>query len=385
MAMIEPQMILFEHIRNLVEQARGRAARAVNQTMVETYWHIGRLIVEEEQGGEGRAVYGARLIPELSRRLTQEYGKGFSETNLKTFRQFYLVFPIRHALSDESADFPEKRDAVRPESREVPKLAIPNEKSPIPTASFLRSELSWTHYRLLLRLDNPVAREWYMNEAADAGWSVRVLERQIASHYYERLLASQDRKAVQAEARTISSETALRPADTLKDPYVFEFLGLPSQTFLEKDLEKALLDNLQQFLLELGRGFSFVARQYRVSTETMDFFVDLVFYHFRLKCFILIDLKTGNLTHQDIGQMDMYVRLFDDRVRQGNDHPTIGLILCSQKDKTIVHYSVLQGSEKLFASEYRLYLPSEEELKAELDRERATLLHVHDKNSNERV
>jgi len=374
--MKEERMVLFEQIRTLVEQARGHAARAVNQTMVETYWHIGRLIVEEEQVGEGRAIYGAKLIPELSRRLTYEYGKGFSETNLKTFRQFYLAFPIRHALSDESAVSLEKRDAVRAESPEPSSSGILKEKSPIPTASFLRPELSWTHYRLLLRVENPRARDWYMREAAEAGWSSRALERQISSHYYERLLASQNREAVQAEARTISSETALRPVDTLKDPYVFEFLGLPSQTFLEKDLEKALLDNLQQFLLELGRGFSFVGRQYRVSTETMDFFVDLVFYHFRLKCFVLIDLKTGTLTHQDIGQMDMYVRLFDERIRQGNDNPTIGLILCSQKDKTIVHYSVLKGSEQLFASEYRLYLPSEEELKAELDRERAMLLQA---------
>lgn len=380
-------MTLFEQIRTLLEQARGRAVRAVNQTMTETYWHIGRLIVEEEQGGESRAVYGTRLIPELSRRLTLEYGKGFDESNLRNMRRFYLAFPqqIQDAVRLESALSPSKGDAVRAESQEVSKLAIPNEKLPIPTVSFLRSELSWTHYRLLLRVDNPVAREWYMNEAADAGWSVRALERQIASHYYERLLTSQDRKAVKAEAHAVSSRIALRPADTLKDPYVFEFLGLPSQTFLERDLEKALLDNLQQFLLELGRGFSFVARQYHVSTETMDFFVDLVFYHFRLKCFVLIDLKIGTLTHQDIGQMDMYVRLFDDRIRQGNDNPTIGLILCSQKDKTIVHYSVLQGSEQLFASEYRLYLPSEEELKAELDRERAMLLQIRDKDSNERV
>ncbi|MDI7260427.1 MAG: PDDEXK nuclease domain-containing protein [Thermodesulfobacteriota bacterium] len=264
-------MILFEQIRSLVEQARGRAARAVNQTMTETYWQIGRLIVEEEQGGESRAVYGVRLIPELSRRLTLEYGKGFDESNLRNMRRFYLAFPQQI------------QDAVRAESPEMSISSIPNEKSPISTANFLRSELSWTHYRLLLRVDNPVAREWYMREAAEAGWSSRALERQISSHYYERLLASQDREKVQAEARATSSEAALRPADTLKDPYVFEFLGLPSQSFLEKDLEKALLDNLQHFLLELGRGFSFVARQYRVSTETMDFFVDLVFYHFRLK------------------------------------------------------------------------------------------------------
>jgi len=288
--MIEPRMTLFEEIRTLLEQARGRAARAVNQTMVETYWHIGRLIVEKEQGGEGRAVYGARLIPELSRRLTLEYGKGFDESNLRNMRRFYLAFPNQI------------QDAVRPESPEVSSSTISKEKSPIPTTSLLRPELSWTHYRLLLRVENPRARDWYMREAAEAGWSSRALERQISSHYYERLLASRDREVVQADARTISSETALRPANTLKDPYIFEFLGLPSQTFLEKDLEKALLDNLQQFLLELGRGFSFVGRQYRVSTETMDFFVDLVFCHFRLKCFILIDLKIGPLTHQAMGR-----------------------------------------------------------------------------------
>ena len=372
--MSEPRMILFEQIRTLVEQARGRAARAVNQTMTETYWHIGRLIVEEEQGGESRAVYGKRLIPELSRRLTLEYGKGFDESNLRTMRRFYLAFPqpIQDAVRLESSQLPSKRDAARSESQKdiIKGFPSPGEMK----VAGLRPELGWTHYRLLLRVENPRARDWYMQEAAEAGWSSRSLERQISSHYYERLLASRDREAVRAEAHAVSSETALRPADTLKDPYVFEFLGLPHQTFLEKDLEKALLDNLQHFLLELGRGFSFVARQYRVSTETMDFFVDLVFYHFRLKCFVLIDLKTGTLTHQDIGQVDMYVRLFDDRIRQGNDNPTIGLILCSQKDTTIVHYSVLKGSEQLFASEYRLYLPSEEELKAELDRERAMLL-----------
>ncbi len=300
-------------------------------------------------------------------------------------RRFYLAFPnqIQDAARLESLPSSSKSHAVRAESPEASSSAISKEKSPIPVPNFLLPELSWTHYRLLLRVENPTARDWYMREAAEAGWSSRALERQISSHYYERLLASRDRKAVQAEARTISSETSLRPADTLKDPYVFEFLGLPSQTFLEKDLEKALLDNLQQFLLELGRGFSFVGRQYRVSTETVDFFIDLVFYHFRLKCFVLLDLKIGPLTHQAIGQMDMYVRLFDDRIRQENDNPTIGLILCSQKDKTIVHYSILHGSEQLFASEYRLYLPSEEELRTELDRERAMLLKIPDKDSNE--
>ncbi len=337
---------LFERIRGLVQEAQGRAVRAVNRAMVELYWSIGRTIVEDEQGGAARAAYGEALIDELAARLTAEFGKGFNAANLRNMRQFFLFFP-------------------RVEVGEVNRNQI---------CYTLRSELSWSHYRLLMRVGSESAREWYMNEAADAGWSVRALERQIGSHYYERLLASRDRKPVAAEAEATVAALATSPAEEIKDPYVFEFLGLPSGHLLERDLEAALLDNLQAFLLELGRGFSFVARQYRVATETSDCYIDLVFYHYLLKCFVIVDLKTGALQPQDIGQMDMYVRLFDDKVRQGDDRPTVGLELSSHKDETIVRYSVLSGNERLFASEYRLHLPSEEELRRELTREREAVL-----------
>jgi len=335
---------LFERIRDLVHEARGRAVRAVNQAVVALYWEIGRTIVEDEQGGAERAAYGEALIDDLSKRLTAEFGRGFTSANLRNMRQFFLSFPDKE----------------------------PGEGARIRYT--LRSELSWSHYRLLMRLGSEAARAWYMNEAADAGWSVRALERQIGSHYYERLLASRNREPVVAEAEVTASAVATSPADEIKDPYVFEFLGLPGGPLLERDLEAALLDNLQTFLLEMGRGFSFVARQHRIATETSDYYIDLVFYHYRLKCFVIIDLKTGALTPQDIGQMDMYVRLFDDKVRQGDDRPTVGLVLCSHKDETVVRYSVLSGNERLFASEYRLHLPSEEELRRELDREREAVL-----------
>jgi len=350
--MDEISVPLFEQVRELVAEARTNTVRIVNRAMIELYWQIGHLIVEHEQGGAVRAQYGKGIIAELAQRLTLEFGKGFDESNLRNMRRFYLAYPIQDALR--------------------PKLPVQ-----------LRSELSWTHYRLLLRVTDPTVRAWYMHEAATANWSARALERQLDSHYYERLLSSQDRRAVEAEAHTNTQALAVQPQDAIKDPYIFEFLGLPAGTILERDLEAALLENLQMFLLELGRGFSFVGRQYRVSTETADFFIDLVFYHFRLKCFVLIDLKTGALTHQDIGQMDMYVRLFNDRVREANDNPTIGLILCAYKDETIVHYSVLNENQQLFASEYRLYLPTEAELKAELSRERTLLLRQLAENQNE--
>ena len=328
---------LLDALRALIQQGRQQALRAVDMVQVQTCWQVGRHIVEYEQGGQARAEYGARLLPQLAEALTQEFGKGFDERNLRNMRLFFQTFPNWDAL---------------------------------------RSELSWTHYRLLLRVDDAKARHWYMAEAVSQNWSTRALERQIGTLYYERLLSSRDKAALAAEAHTqITAQAAqTSPRDFVRNPVLLEFLGLPgSGRLLESGLEQALMDKLQAFLLELGKGFAFVARQQRISTETQDFYIDLVFYNYLLKCFVLIDLKTGTLSHQDIGQMDMYVRLYDDQRRNPGDNPTVGILLCGHKDQAMVRYSVLHESEQLFASKYRLILPSEDELRAELEREQAAL------------
>ena len=327
---------LVTDIQNILHTARTKSYAVVNFAMVEAYWQIGRRIVEEEQRGKGRADYGAQLIKSLSKSLTDDFGKGFSGANLRSFRQFYLTFPDAEICYT------------------------------------LCSKLSWSHCRLIMRVDNPKAREYYLKEAAEQNWSVRVLERNIHVLYYERLLASQDKKSA-LEKETLFEKQSL--ADLIKDPYVLEFLGLPEDPMVsEKEMETAIITKLQKFLLELGKGFSFVGRQVRVSTETSHFYIDLVFYNFLLKCFVLIDLKVDKLTHQDVGQMDMYIRLYDDLKRTEGDNPTIGIILCTNKDETIAKYSVLKDSEKIFASKYRLILPSEEELQAELEREKQLVL-----------
>jgi predicted nuclease of restriction endonuclease-like (RecB) superfamily len=323
-------------LRALIQEARQKALRAVDAVQVRTHWEVGRHIVEFEQGGADRAAYGARLLSQVAERLTTEYGRGFDASNLRYMRLFYQAFP--------------KCDA-------------------------LRHELSWTHYRTLLRVEDPKARQWYMVEAATQNWSTRGLERQIGTLYYERLLASRDRQPVKEEAAKKLAAQEVTPRDFVRDPVLLEFLGLPNTgKLLESTLEEALLEKLQAFLLELGKGFAFVARQQRVSTESKDFYLDLVFYNYLLKCFVLFELKAGELTHQDIGQMDMYIRMYDEQRRGAGDNPTVGIILCAQRDASVVRYSILHGSERLFASKYRLVLPSEEELRAELDREQRLLL-----------
>ena len=290
---------------------------------------------EFEQGGAARAKYGRNLLEQIAVQLTAEFGKGFDASNLYKMSLFYRLFPNLDAL---------------------------------------RLELSWTHYRLLLRVESSEGRAWYMNEAAEQNWSTRALERQIGTLYYERLLASKDRKAVMAEAKKKVTEANKSPREFVRDPVMLEFLGLPGTgRLLEDRLEDALLENLQSFLLELGKRFAFVARQQRISTETKDFYLDLVFYNYLLKCFVLFDLKTDELKHQDIGQMDMYVRMYDEQKRGPEDNPTVGIILCASKEETVVRYSVLNDRKHLFASKYRLVLPSEEELRAELERERRML------------
>jgi predicted nuclease of restriction endonuclease-like (RecB) superfamily len=324
-----PVDAVYSGIKKILEEARSRAYRAVNISMVQAYWNIGRVIVEEEQKGKTKADYGESLIQELAKRLTQEFGKGFTQTNLWYMRQFFMIFPILHAL---------------------------------------RGELTWTHYRLLLKVENEKARNFYLNEATETGWSTRQLERQINSFYYERLLSSKDKKPVVDEADR--NALPAKPEDLIKDPYVLEFLDLKeNKRLLEKGLEAGLLGKLQEFLLELGKGFSFVARQYRISAGNDHFYIDLVFYNYILKCFLLIDLKIGKLTHKDIGQMDFYVRYFEGNIKAESDNPTIGMILCSEKNETIVKYSVLNENKQMFASRYSLYLPTEEELAKELRRE----------------
>ena len=291
--------------------------------------------MQDEQQGEARAAYGKQVLKQLSQVLTQEFGKGFDTSNLRNMRLFFLAFP--------------KCDAVR-------------------------HELSWTHYRSLSRIEALKARQWYMQEAIEQGWSARALERQIAALYYERLLSSNNKQPVIDEASEKTTALAASPKDYLRDPYLFEFLGLPTQCALESEVEQALINNLQDFLLELGSGFAFVERQQRISTEDQDFYIDLVFYNFKLKCFLLIDLKVGKLNHQDVGQMDTYVRMYDQLKKQTDDNPTIGLILCSQKSEAVAKYSVLADEKQLFASKYTSILPTESELQAELEREYQLLM-----------
>jgi predicted nuclease of restriction endonuclease-like (RecB) superfamily len=323
---------LHSEARLIIESGRATAYQAVNTSMVKTYWELGQLIVEEEQQGKERAEYGKYLIAELAQRLQKEYGTGFSKPSLWNYRQFYKEFPILSAL---------------------------------------RRELTWTHYKLLMRVQNPKARVFYEQEAIKGGWNTRALDRQINAFYYDRLLATQDKKAIENEAIEKLDSIETSALDFIKNPYVLEFLNVkPDHKLYESELEQLLIDNLQTFLLELGNGFSFVARQKYIRADEEDFFIDLVFYNYLLKCFVLIDLKVGRLKHQDIGQMDMYVRMYEDLHKIEGDNPTIGIILCSEKTEAVVKYSVLSESQQLFASKYLLYLPSEAELKAELERER---------------
>ena len=327
-------------VKHILEQARGQARSVVNAVMVEAYWLIGQRIVQEEQGGQYKAQYGTRLIEELSIALTADVGKGFSYANLYNCRQFYMVFAEQKILST------------------------------------LCRELSWSHLRLIMRVESRQAVEYYCNESRAQNWTVRQLERNIKSHSFQRLLSTQIAPSPAAPSAHL---------EFIKDPYVLEFLQLPEVGHVkESRLEQAIIEELQKFLLELGKGFSFVARQMRISTETSHFFIDLVFYNYLLKCFVIIDLKTGTLTHQDIGQVDMYVRMFDDLKRGDGDNPTIGIILCDNKDETIVKYSVIKESQQLFASKYQRILPTEAELIAEIEREKRLIGELADGSEPEK-
>jgi len=324
----------YTRIREILLEARGHALRAVDTEMAQAYWKTGYEIVEEEQRGAKRAKYGARVIQMLSERLTAEFGPGYTPTNLKYMRQFYLAFPIGHAVRDQ---------------------------------------LSWTHYRMILSVKNKQARNFYLNEAAKANWSTRELDRQINSLLFERLAKSRDKEGVLRLAN--QGAEAFTPEDLLRDPFVLEFTGLPERgQWLETELEQALMDRLQQFLLELGRDFFFVARQKRITVETEHNYIDLVFYHRILRCFVLIDLKVGALSSADVGQMLAYVGYYKRHEMQDGESPPVGLILCTDAQRTIARYALPEGQQQVFAARYQLYLPTEAELQAELERERDALL-----------
>ena len=320
-------------VKEILKNARQKAYTAINSAMVEAYWKIGRRIVEEEQSGRERAEYGKEILQNLSKELTEEFGKGYSYRTLREIRQFYLMF----------SDFEKWRT--------------------------VSAKLTWSHFQKVLKVSDEKARIFYLTEAAENMWSVRTLDRNISTLYYDRIVASIDKKTVEDEMKDKTKK--LQAEEFIKNPVVLEFLDLPSNmSYTENELEKALTDDIQKFMMELGKGFAFVERQQHIRTENSDFYIDLVFYNYILKCFVIVELKTGKLTHQDIGQLDMYVRMYDDLKKQENDNPTIGLLLCTDTDRTIIKYSVLNDNKNLFASKYINYLPSEEELINEIERQK---------------
>lgn len=327
-------------IRSIIEHGRQTAYAAAGQAAIMTYWNVGQRIVEEEQNGKSRAEYGKQIIPLLANQLTRDYGTGYGRRNLAYYRQFYLTFPQKEILHD-----------------------------------FVQN-LTWTHIRRILSVSNPDAQLWYLKAASGNMWSTTELDRNIATQYYERRLAAQ----LPANVVDLQQNTGKDPLDYIKNPVVAEFMGFRrDSTFSESDLEQALIDNLERFILELGRGFAFVERQQHIVTDTADFFIDLVFYNFKMKRFVIFELKTHRLTHQDIGQLDMYVRMYDDLVRGEDDKPTIGVLLCTDTDNTIARYSVLHESEQLFAAKYMTYMPTEEELRREIEQQKQFFLQQHNR------
>jgi len=367
---VRRQDVLFERVVAVLEEARSNVVRAVNSNMVTAYWLIGREIVEEIQGGEGRAEYGKRVLEELSKRLNARYGRGFSAANLWLFKQFYSAYPDRLQILDPTGREFVGREELRPSDGLLPGQLIRYPSGTELTSGF-HPQLSWSHYRALMRVTDLEARDFYERECVECGWTKVQLERQIRTSYYERIVSNKGKEGLLPANRNRLPGDALAPIHVIKSPFVLEFLDLPDTPALhESDLEQGIIDNLQTFLLELGKGFSFVARQKNIRFDDDDFYVDLVFYNFVLKCFLLIDLKLGKLSHQDVGQMDGYVRLFEDQFKVPGDNPTIGLILCSSKSEAVARYSVLSESKQLFAAKYVDFLPTEEELRLELERER---------------
>ena len=333
---------VIDDVKGIISSGMESAYNATSRAMVMTYWNVGKRIVEQEQNGNQRAEYGTAMMDALAEELTREYGKSYSKRNLQYFRKFYQCFP----------------------DIEIVNSCVHN--------------LTWTHFRSLLRVPDENARVWYMSEAAHENWNVRMLDRNISTQYYYRLLQAPKKEAVIAEMKRKNAQISKTQFELVKSPVVAEFLGFKNEdSYLESDLESAILSHIRDFLMEMGRGFAFVARQQHIVTETEDYYIDLVFYNIELKCYVLVDLKMGKITHQDVGQIDMYVRMYDDLKRTTGDNPTIGILLCSETDEDIARYSVLHDNDRLFMSKYLTYLPTKEQLKQEIERQKAVFYMQH--------
>ena len=367
--------VLFQRISDIWDAARSQAARSVNSAHVQANWLIGEQIVQAEQAGAGRADYGKQLLKGLSKRLTEDFGRGFSVSALQYRRAFYLAYPQLLPVSSDTANKSADKNtpATQEEAKHHALRVVSNHRASDDSQQTwrpgqLHGGLSWTHYRTLLKVERPNARSFYEIEAIQNGWSARQLERQIASLLFDRLNKSQDKDGTKALAN--EGQQVAKPIDAIKDPYVLEFLKLPeAKQWHETDLEAALLSQLQEFLLELGSGFAFVGRQIRLTLEGDHFYPDLVFYHIKLKCYVIVDLKVGKLNHGDLGQMQLYVNYYDREIKEAADNPSIGLVLCSEKNDAMVRYVLNEDQQQIFASRYQLYMPTEAELKREIERE----------------
>lgn len=365
--------MLVNDLRSIVSKARSKAFAAVNYSLVERNWRIGQRIVEQEQNGASRAEYGKHVIEIASAALTEEFGKGFSETNIMNFKKFYLKFKeltIPQTLSEEFKK--QKHQTLSDESSLLP------QKGQTQSAQFELRLLPWSHYERLIRVEDKKAREWYAKEAFEQGWSFRTLNRNINTLYYERLLMSKKKQPVVNEMQDKTKAYQQDKLEYIKSPVVLEFLGLPEDTFLaESKLETAIINNLEKFLMEMGKGYALVARQQHIRTEENDYYIDLVFYNYLIKSFILVDLKVNRITYQDVGQMDMYLQMYDKMKKGPDDNPTIGIILCTETDSDVARYSTLAKNDQMFAAKYKLYLPDKEDLRREIERQKELYLMTH--------
>ena len=365
--------MLVNDLRSIVSKARSKAFAAVNYSLVERNWRIGQRIVEQEQNGASRAEYGKHVIEIASAALTEEFGKGFSYTNIANYKRFYLTFNNLQILQTVSEEFNNPIQQTLPA-----KSSAPHKEDKAESAQSELRLLPWSHYERLIRVEDKKAREWYAKEAFEQGWSFRTLNRNINTLYYERLLMSKKKQPVVNEMQDKTKTYQQDKLEYIKSPVVLEFLGLPEDTSLaESKLETAIINNLEKFLMEMGKGYALVARQQHIRTEENDYYIDLVFYNYLIKSFILVDLKVNRITYQDVGQMDMYLQMYDKMRKGPDDNPTIGIILCTETDSDVARYSTLAKNDQMFAAKYKLYLPDKEDLRREIERQKELYLMAH--------